>query len=56
MATTHDNVIKEDVQIQAAEHLEDNAGNLEYRNDEEEPEIHLSTWIAITAMCVSAFA
>jgi len=42
--------------IETIEHVEKSTGNLEYNNDEEEPEIHLSTWTAVAAVCVSAFA
>ena len=35
--------------------VEDIIGNLEYNNDEEEPEIHLRTYIVIAALCMSAF-
>lgn len=44
------------VAVETKEDIETSTGNLEYNNDDEEPEIHFRTWIAIAALCVSAFA
>lgn len=38
------------------EHEEDvQTYNLEYTDDEHEPEIHLRTWIALLALCTQSF-
>lgn len=44
------------LKAKSAAHVETTLGNLEYHNDDEEPEMHSSTWIAISAMCMLAFA
>lgn len=44
--------------ITSLEHVEDHHDNLNlaYDNEDDEPELHGRTYVAILAMCVSAFA
>ena len=38
------------------QHVEVTAHSVEHNSGEEDPEFHLRTWVAILAVCVTAFA